>query len=129
MPQATQFCVGLPDQPGVLAGLCSALNSASVNIRAIFVSDDPDCCWVNMIVEPMEAARRVLQKGKYNFFTEQVLALKLTDQPGRLEEVATKLAAAHININYVYGSCANSGTFTLIVNVSDADAAAKVLEG
>jgi hypothetical protein len=127
MSKVTQFCVGLPDQPGVLADLCGALRTADVNINALFVSDDPDCCWVNMIVQPVDAARRVLQEGRYNFFTEQVLAMKLANHPGELERVAKKLAAAHVNINYVYGSCADSGGFTLVINVSDPSGAAQAL--
>ena len=46
MSQATQFCVGLENKPGVLASLCAAIQRADVKIAALFVSDDEDFCWV-----------------------------------------------------------------------------------
>jgi len=127
MNEATQFCIGLEDKPGLLARLCEALRTGGVNIQAIFVADDPECCWVNVIVDAVPDARRVLTERGYNFFTEPVLTIRLDDRPGELERVATTLCDARVNINYVYGSSAKGAAFCLVLNVSDVAKAKTVL--
>ncbi len=127
MPEATQFCISLKNEPGVLAKLCATLGRAEVNVDALFVSDDEDCCWVNLVVTPADAARRTLTEEGYNFFTEKVLVLQIDDQPGSLERISSQLAQADINISYVYGSSAHK-VCTLVLCASDLQRAAEVLE-
>jgi len=128
MHETTQFCIGLQDEPGLLADLCGTLRAGNVNIEALFVADDPDCCWVNLVVDDPVLADRILRDDGYNFFTERVLSVGLTDRPGELERVARRLADARVNINYTYGSSPTRSAFNLILNVSDVDQAKRVLD-
>ncbi|MCO6436041.1 MAG: ACT domain-containing protein [Phycisphaerae bacterium] len=125
--ESTQFCVGLPNRPGSLAPLCRALREGGVNIEAICVADDQNCCWVNMICQPPDTARTVLSNAGYNFFAESVLTMRAHNQPGELERIANRLADAGINIEYVYGSGATIGTFTLVIGVADRERAVELL--
>ena len=127
MNEVTQFCIGLQDKPGLLAQLCSTLQSGGVNIQAIFVSGDTESCWVNIVVDNPENTERVLKDNGHNFFSEKVLSIGLSDRPGELERVASKLAEAEVNINYVYGSSPKNANFNLILNVSDVARAKDVL--
>ena len=127
MGQATQFCIGMEDKPGVFAKLCAALGEANVSIDALFVTNDADGCWVNMVATPTSQADRALTEGGYHFFKEKVLILEGENQPGVLEQVTIKLAEAGVNINYVYGADTPSSRFVLVLNVSDLDAASKAL--
>ncbi len=129
MPEATQFCVGLDNKPGVLAKLCGTLRRAKVNIDALFVSDDEECCWVNLVANPTSAADDALKKEGYHFFVERVLTLQGENKPGELERVATKLADAEINVNYIYGSGVTGAWFVVVLHVSDVDRAVKLFEG
>lgn len=125
--ESTQFCVGLPNRPGTLAALCRALREGGVNIEAICVADDQNCCWVNMLCEPSDVAQGVLSAASYNYFAETVLTMRAHNQPGELERIANRLAEADINIEYVYGSGATVGTFTLVLGVADRERAAELL--
>ena len=127
MNEVTQFFIGLQDKPGVLAEFCSTLHTGGVNIQAIFVSDDEECCWVNIVVDNPENTERVLKDNGFNFFSEKVLSVGLSDRPGELERVASKLAEAEVNINYVYGSSPADAAFNLILNVSDVARAKEAL--
>lgn len=127
MPEAVQFCIGLENKPGVLAKLCAAIRRAHVKIDALFVSDDEDFCWVNMVANPPEAAREMLTDGGYNFFTETVLVVRVKN-PGELEAIATRLAEAGVNINNVYGSCMEGSPSTLVLNVSDIQQASEIVD-
>ena len=127
MPEAVQFCIGLENKPGVLAKLCAAVRQAQVKIDALFVSDDEDFCWVNMVATPPENARRMLTDGGYNFFTESVLVVRVK-HPGELEALAARMAQAGVNINNVYGSCADGSPSTLVLNVNDMPKATEIAD-
>ncbi len=129
MGQATQFCVGMEDKPGMLAKLCGTLRAAGVNIEALFATNDADGCWVNMVASPVFEAERTLAAGGYHFFKEKVLTLQGTSRPGELERVASRLAEAGVNINYVYGAGSQGSLFTAVLSVSDLKRAEEVLEG
>ncbi len=127
MMNTVQFCVALEHEAGMLAQLCSMLREAGVNIGAIFVSSDEECCWVNFVASDVDAAHAALSGKDYHFFTEDVVALKVENRPGELERIAARLSDAGINIDYVYGSGTDTATFTLIMRVSDVEGAAKAL--
>jgi hypothetical protein len=129
MAQATQFCVGLDNQPGMLAKLCEHLKQAGVNIEALFVSDDENCSWVNFIAAKTCDPERALSDGGYRFFTEKVLTVRMDNRPGALQDVAAQLAEAGVNIDYVYGSAGAEPSFMLVVQVDDLTRAEKALKG
>ncbi len=128
MARATQFCVGLDNKPGTLAGLCGALKRGKVNIVAISVSDSADCCWVRLVASPVAAARAALTKGRFNFCMQRVLVLRVAHRPGVMQGIAAKLAKAGVNINYVYGSNAEGPSSTLVLSTGNLDRAAKALK-
>ena len=119
MAKATEFCIGLDNKPGTLAKLCGALKRAKVNIDAVSVSENAECCWVRMVATPAATAKRVLGRAKYHFCVQPVLTLPAHNRPGELERVASRLAKAGININYVYGSNSKGVPSTLVLSVSD----------
>ncbi len=128
MDEVTQFCIGLENKPGMFAKLCTSLKQAKIRIKALCVSDDEDCCWVNVVASPESVAERLLRDEGYNFFMEKVLALQLNDQPATMESVAKQMADANININYVYGSADDDGSsFTMVMGVSDMEGAKSCL--
>ena len=129
MAQATQFCVGMEDKPGSLAKLCASLRQANVNIEALYATNDADGCWVNMIATPEADAETALADGGYHFFREKVFTLHGASQPGELERIATTLADAGVNINYVYGAGTADSGFMAVLNVSDLERAEKLLGG
>jgi len=58
---------------------------------------------------------------------QPVLVAKLPNEPGALGAAARKLAAAKVNIEFVYGSAAGAGAMsTIVIGVSDIARAARV---
>jgi hypothetical protein len=78
-----------------------------------------------MVVSNQSKALKAL-KG-INTAKEMVLLLDLDNRPGALADIAAKLAAADINIEYTYGTTADSGKTILVMKVSDTIQAKKVL--
>lgn len=127
MPKAVQFTVALDNTAGTLAQLCARLRKAGVNIRAISVNDNTDCGWVRLIATPPDKARRALEKARYTVCAGQVLTVAAANKPGSLERIASKLARAGVNVNYVYGSTPDGGQSTLVLGVSNLNKAERAL--
>jgi len=129
MAEETQFCVGLEHKPGTLTRLCHMLRTKGVNIEALFVSNDADVAWVNFVAKPIERAEEALRESQHKFFTETVLTVQVENKSGEIEQIATKLADAKVNINYVYGSGAGGHPSIIVLSVDDPQKAAQAING
>ncbi|MFQ5464015.1 MAG: ACT domain-containing protein [Phycisphaerae bacterium] len=127
--EETQFCVGLEHKPGMLTRLCHLLRTEGVNIEALFVSNDADVAWVNFVAKPADRVEEALKKGRHKFFSESVLTVQVDNKPGEIEQIATRLADADVNINYVYGSGAGGHPSIIVLSVDDPPKAAQALKG
>jgi hypothetical protein len=127
MPRGLQLSVTMANKPGQLAKVGAALARAKVNIEAISVVDSTEVGVVRMLTSSAAKAKAALKKVGLEAVQQPVLVLKLANEPGALSQAARKLAAAKINIDYVYGSAAGKGELsTIVLGVSDVAKAAKV---
>lgn len=127
MPRGTQLSVCLENKPGQLAKMGAALGRAKVNIRAISVADSSDCGVVRLVTSSNAKARQVLAKAGTTVVQQPVLLVKAPDEPGVLAAIAGKLAAAKVNVNFVYGSTCGCCDSLLVIGVDDIVKAAKVV--
>ncbi|MCH7790834.1 MAG: hypothetical protein IID31_00935 [Planctomycetes bacterium] len=127
MTKATQLCVAMDNKPGALAKLCGCLKRAKVNIIGISVTDNADCGWARLVASSPTAARRALKDAGYSFVTRRVIVVRPINRAGELERISRTLARAGVNIQYVYGTSGIASSSTLILGVSDVDAAAAAL--
>jgi hypothetical protein len=117
----------MANRPGQLAKVGAALARAKVNIEAISVVDSAEVGVVRMLTSSATKAKAALKKMGLDAVEQPVLVLKLANEPGALSRAARKLAAAKINIEYVYGSAAGKGELsTIVMGVSDVAKAVKV---
>jgi hypothetical protein len=127
MARGTQLSVALENKPGQLAKVAAVLARAKVNIEAISVADSADMGVVRMVTSSNAKARAALKKAKMNVIQTPVIIAKLANQPGALAEAAKKMAAAKVNVAYVYGSAGRKGrASTIVFAVSDITRAARV---
>lgn len=125
---ARQLAVFLDNRPGTLGRLCEALAEAKINIFAISSSDTVDHIVFRMVVSDPTQAKRILDERGTLVVSTEVLLIDGVNKPGSLAEIANKLGAAKINIEYAYSAThptAQKGL--LILRVSDPKKALKVL--
>jgi hypothetical protein len=124
-----QLSVFLENQPGVLAKLAQALASGRVNLLGMSVSDTVDHAVVRLVVDNPARARRLLEEANLLVVENDVLAVPLRHEPGALSAAAQKLARAHVNIEYAYGSGSvkKGARAVLFLRVSDTKKALGVL--
>jgi hypothetical protein len=127
MARGTQLSVTLENKPGQLAKVASALARAKVNIVAISVVDAEELGIIRMVTSSNAKARAALKKAGMGVVQSPVILAKLPNEPGALAAAARKMAAAKVNIEYIYGSATGAGRpSTLVMAVSNITKAAKV---
>ncbi len=86
--------------------------------------------WKLLVVQPLAAAKKVLDGMHVPYTEEEVLAIRLTDRPGALGKATRKLAEKGVNILYAYGSIVKGEERALVIfGVSDVKKAAEILKG
>ena len=127
MARGTQLSLALENKPGQVAKVAATLARAKVNIEAISVVDSAEVGVVRLITSSNAKARAALKKAGLNVVQTPVIITKLPNEPGALAAAARKLAAAKVNVEYIYGSAARKGQpSTIVIGVSDIERAAKV---
>lgn len=127
MPRAKQLTVSVPDRPGILGEIATALGEKKVNIVGLSGGKMGERGVIWMVVDKTAAAKKILAQHGWDNTEEEVLAVTLSDSPGSLGRFATKLGKAGINIMFMYaGSARSARKLTAYFGVSDIKAALKI---
>lgn len=127
MPRAKQLTVTVPNKPGMLGEVASALGQKKVNLVALAAATQGGSGMIMLVADKNAAAKKVCASNGWHATEEEVLAVTLPDSPGSLGRFASKLGKAGVNITYAYAGPAGSGRkVTAYFGVSDLKAALKV---
>ncbi|HEU4401488.1 MAG TPA: ACT domain-containing protein [Candidatus Polarisedimenticolia bacterium] len=123
MPRAKQLTVQLANKPGTLAQVAQALGRAKVNMRALAVFEGR----AKIIADDPAKGREALQGEGLYASIEDCLTVDMTDRPGSLGDICSKLSEAGINIDYAYtGITQAAGHAVVVLVVSDLEKAARI---
>jgi len=129
MSVQTQFSVFLVNKPGVLAQVLGELAKAKVNLIAMTLADSTEHGVLRLVVDQPDKARDVLKRLSVPVTETDVICVELSNRPGAMADVCSRLAAEHINISYAYAtSGAGGGKTTGVFKVADMKKAMKVLQ-
>jgi hypothetical protein len=110
----------------MLGEIASALGEKKTNIVGIMGATEGGRGAVRMVVDKPATARKVFASRGWQASEEEVLEVTLSDTPGALGKVASKLGKAGVNIEYFYGGSAGSARkLNGYFGVSDIKAALK----
>lgn len=124
-----QVSVFLENRPGHMANMLRALDAAKVDIRALSVADTADFGIARLILSDTEKGLQALRETGFTASTTEVLRADVPDEPGGLlHEVIEPLAAAGINLEYLYAFVDQpQGKAMVVAKVSDLERAVEVL--
>ena len=84
---------------------------------------------IRIVVNHLEAAKKVYDQLGLKYTEEQVLDVRLSDKPGALGKLTRKLSDNGIDIRFAYATILRgAGHANMILSVSDVAAAAKVVK-
>lgn len=117
-----------PDKVGLLADISYILGKARVNIESIAVTSVGGKAVITVLVKNAQKAGEVLERNGFKVSSGNVIFLKLTDEPGKLSEVAKTLADNKISVGNL-NLISRDGAHTIVgVTVDRPRKAKKVLE-
>ena len=110
----TQLSVFLENKPGQLARAIKIISNGGVNIRALSLADTRDFGILRLIVSDVAKAKELLHE--LSIVTETpVIAVRMDDQAGALNDVLQALNKANINVEYVYAFTGNDALSAYVV--------------
>jgi hypothetical protein len=123
-----QLAIFLENKPGTLARVCDALAQEKINIYAMSTSDTIDHTVMRLVVSDPRKALHVFEEHGTLVVEDDVLLVEANNQPGMLAQIAHRLAAAKVNIEYAYCATPSDQKKGLVVlRVSDVKKALKTL--
>ncbi len=130
---ATQLAIFMTNRPGSLARACVALADAGIGIDAlategdIFGSQGGEMLVRMVVSDPGKAATVLAEEGAVAVNTD-VLLIEGSHKSGVLAVIASRLAAADVNIESIYLSASADATkCVVILRPSDVEKAQRVL--
>lgn len=127
MAKAKEIKFRVPDRPGMLGEIASALGEKKVNLRAVNAWVEGTEGVVRIVVDKHAAAMKLLAARGWMPEEREVLELELADKPGALGVAATKLGKAGVNVTHVFVGTGGARKATVFLGVSDLAAAVKAL--
>jgi hypothetical protein len=116
-----------PDRPGTLADIAGCLGARGVNIVDIDATDDHAHGMILLQAEPYDVALRALAEGGFHAMSEEVLVIRVRDEPGALAKVAARFREPGININAMRILRRDAGWTSVIISTSDNERARALL--
>lgn len=117
--KAKQLSFSLPNRPGLLNEVTSAIANAKVNITAICAYEMGETAYFVMNVDSNAKAKKALSGIGADVKEEDVVVVEMPNKVGELEKVAKRIAEAGINIEYVYGTTSTGKTSVCIFKTAD----------
>ncbi len=98
-----QVSVFAENRPGKIERITSVLFKMNINIRAVTISDSGDYGIIKLLLDrPEEAVERLKEEG-IAATLKDIVAIKVSDEPGGLFSVASFLNKNNINVEDAYG--------------------------
>ena len=124
-----QISVFMENKPGKLEKVTGLLAAEGLNIRAITIADGGDFGVLKLLVNDPEKAGSILKRAGLAAVLKEVVAVKVSDQPGGLDRVARILSENQVNIKDAYGFVLESGrSAVFVVRVTDPPRAEVILK-
>ncbi len=128
MARAKQISAWVEDRPGMLGQVAAALGDKGVSIRAFMAAVMDGRGFVRVVVDKPAAAKRIFTAHGWKVTEDEVVEVTVPDRPGALGDVADRLGAAGVNVEYAYvGTAGAARKVNLYLAVSDLKAAAAAL--
>lgn len=123
-----QLSVFIENREGRLERVTETLKEHDINIASFSLADTSEYGMLRMIVSNPEEGKRVLKEEGFSAMLTDVIAVKIPQRPGTLHEVLKVLFDANISVEYMYTLATAGKDTSIIMKLSDPEAALRVLE-
>lgn len=122
-----QLSVFIENKEGRLEQVTEVLREHSINIASFSLADTSEYGMLRMIVSEPEEGRRLLKEAGFSAKLTDVIAVKILQKPGTLNEVLKILFDAGLSVEYMYTLATAGSDTSIIMKLSDLNRALEVL--
>ncbi len=123
---ATDIVIELPNEPGQLAKVATAISDAGVNLAAATCLGEGSTAELHILVPHSEPVRHALAITNTAISRERpVIVMQAKDRPGELATIASRASAAGVNVDLIYVAT-NS---RVVLGADDLDGLREALDG
>ncbi len=127
LTRVRQFTVFMENKVGRLQALARAYEGSGGRVMAVSIQNSVDTALVRMICSDPELAKEVLQRERFSFSEQDLLAVELPKVKDPMGSLCSALLAAEINIHYVYPLMVRPAGPALMIYVDDPVLASQLL--
>ena len=125
-----QSSVFLENRAGQLSGVTELLAANHIDMQALNIAETADYGVLRLIVDMPQRAAGLLREHGFIVRETPVVLAPVSDKPGGLNAVLSNIAAADIDIEYMYsGMGQKNGLAYMIFRVSEPEKLDSVLTG
>ncbi len=114
-----QLTVFLENREGRLDSVTDILSKNNINIVCLALADTSEYGVIRMIVSDPDKARTVLKEEGLMARLTDVLAVKMEQKAGSLNQLTKKMSEQKINIEYMYTLNSSKEAGSIIIKCSD----------
>jgi len=124
-----QLSIFLENSPGRLLKVTRALGEAGINLRALNLAGSTDFGVLRFICSDLHKARNIAMQNQWPARVDDVLAVRISDNPGSLADILQPLSENSIDVEYMYAFTRFSTSEALIIfGFREIEEAIKVLQ-
>jgi len=97
-----QLSIFLENSPGRLLQVTKALGKAGINLKALNLAGVHDFGVLRLICSDLHKARNIAMKNQWPARVDEVLAVRIPDNPGSLADILQPLSENRIDVDYMY---------------------------
>ena len=123
-----QLSVFIENHEGRLEEVLDVLKEEQISIISLSLADTSEYGLLRLITTNPEAGQAALKKKGFAAMLTDVLAVKLSHQVGRLQEILSMVCKAGLNVEYMYALSNKEDDASIICKISNGDEAAKLFK-
>ena len=123
-----QLSVFIENHEGRLEEVLDVMKEEQISIISLSLADTSEYGLLRLITTNPEAGQAALKKKGFAAMLTDVLAVKLSHQVGRLQEILSMVCKAGLNVEYMYALSNKEEDASIICKISNGDEAAKLLK-
>lgn len=123
-----QLSVFIENEEGRLEEVLDVLKAEQINIISLSLADTSEYGLLRLITAHPEEAQAALKRKGFAARLTDVLAVRLSHQVGKLQEILSIVCKAGLNVEYMYALSNKEENASIICKISNGDAAAELLK-
>ena len=124
-----QLSIFLENSPGRLLQVTQAFGKAGINLKALSLAGANDFGVLRLICSDLHKARNIAMENQWPARVDEVLAVRIADNPGSLADILRPLSENCIDVEYMYAFTRFSTSEAVIIfGFREIEEANKVLQ-